>query len=97
MWATPIIYPATLVHQFTGDGFLQWPLLPQPAGRRRLAFQRALYGVVYYPGTETPPAASDSIGFYLATLGIGFVVSAGVLALGPWQFKRLSADFAEDL
>ena len=97
MWATPIIYPATLVHQFTGDGFLQWAYYINPLAGVVVAFQRALYGVVYYPGTQTLLLPSDSIGFYLGVLGIGFVVSAGVLALGLWQFKRLSADFAEDL
>ena len=97
MWATPIIYPATLVHRFAGDGILAWAYYLNPMSGVVVAFQRALYGVVYYPGSQDLLLPSASTMFYLQVLGIGFVVAAGVLALGIWQFRRLSADFAEDL
>jgi len=41
--------------------------------------------------------ASTSNLFYLEVLGIGFAVALVVLALGATTFRRLSADFAEDL
>lgn len=97
MWATPIIYPATLVHRFFGDGPLLWAYYLNPLAGVVVAFQRALYGVVYYPGTTELLLPSDTTTFYLKVLGIGFVVAGGFLALGLWQFRRLSADFAESL
>ena len=72
-------------------------LLHQPARRRRLGVPAGPLRGRLLPGHATLLLPSDSIGFYLGVLGIGFVVSAGVLALGLWQFKRHSADFAEDL
>ncbi len=97
MWACPIIYPASMVHQVVGDGLLSWLYYVNPMSGVVVAFQRALYGVVHYPGTTDLLLPSDSVWFYLQALGIGFVVAAGVLALGVWQFRRLSADFAEEL
>ncbi|MEO8829564.1 ABC transporter permease [Lapillicoccus sp.] len=97
MWLTPIIYPATLVQHFLGTGTKEWLYYLNPMSGVVISFQRALYGVVYYPGTQDLLLPSASTMFYVEALGIGFVVAAGVLALGIWQFRRLSADFAEDL
>ncbi len=97
MWLTPIIYPASLVQHFTGNGLLSWGYYLNPLSGVVIAFQRALYGVVFYPGTHTLLLPSDSVLFYVQALGIGFVVALGVLVLGMWQFRRLSANFAEDL
>lgn len=97
MWLTPIIYPASLVQNFTGTGLGQWLYYLNPMAGVVIAFQRALYGVVFYPGTNDLLMPSDSVYFYLGALGIGLVVAVGVLWLGLWQFRRLSADFAEDL
>ena len=44
-----------------------------------------------------PVLASDDYGFYLGHLALGLLVSLGLLALGMWVYRRLSADFAEDL
>jgi len=95
MWLTPIIYPPTLVHSVLHTW--QWVYYLNPMAGVVAAFQRALYGVVYYPDSQELLLASDSWGFYLQMLGIGFLVSAAVAALGVWQFNRLSRDFAEDL
>jgi len=97
MWLTPIIYPASLVHQFTGDGLMQWAYYLNPMAGVVISFQRALYGVVFYPETRDLLLPSDSVWFYLGALGIGALVASAVLWLGMWQFRRLSADFAEDL
>jgi len=106
-WVTPIIYPASLVTKFTSHGLLSWAYYLNPMAGVVVAFQRALYGVVFYPGcgpSSTPALCthelllpSDSVFFYIKALGIGFVVALGFLALGVWQFRRLSADFAQDL
>jgi len=85
MWLTPIIYPASLVHNMLG-GTAQLLYYLNPMAGVVVSFQRALYGVVRYPNF-----------FYLGVLGMGFVVSALIFALGLWQFRRLSKDFAEEL
>lgn len=97
MWLTPVIYPASLVHNLLGGGLLQWAYYLNPMAGVVSAYQRALYGVVRYPDSGSLLLASDSTGFYIGTLALGLAVSVGVLALGVWQFNRLSADFAEEL
>lgn len=97
MWLTPIIYPASLVTHFLSSPLAQWAYYLNPMAGVVVSFQRALYGVVYYPGTNDLILPSDSAGFYVKALGIGFVVALVVFILGVWQFRRLSADFAEDL
>lgn len=97
MWLTPVIYPASLVHDLLGNSWLQYAYYLNPMAGVVSAFQRALYGTVYYPGTDKLLLASDSTSFYLLTLGLGFVVAVAVLALGYSQFRGRSADFAEDL
>jgi ABC-2 type transport system permease protein len=97
MWATPIIYQVSLVHQKLGDGILSWLYYLNPMCSVVVSYQRALYGQVYFPGTKELILASADDLFYLEVLGIGLVVSLLFLALGMWQFRRMSADFAEDL
>ena len=96
MWLTPIIYPASLVHNMLG-GTAQLLYYLNPMAGVVVSFQRALYGVVRYPTSGDLLLASDSNWFYLGVLGVGFVVSALIFALGLWQFRRLSKDFAEEL
>lgn len=95
MWLNPIIYQPTLVHARLGEW--QWLYYLNPMAGVVVTFQRALYGVTQSPTTGKPLLASDSAGFYLQVLGLGLAVSCLVLALGVWQFRRLSQDFAEDL
>lgn len=96
MWLSPVIYPGSLVHQLLGGGRLMWVYYLNPMAGVVSTFQRALYGQTNYPDGRLL-LASDSNIFYLEVLGIGFVVSAAILILGVWQFRRLSADFAEEL
>ena len=84
MWLTPVIYPASLVHEMLGSSWLQYLYYLNPMASVVSAFQRALYGTVYYPGTDRLLLASDSTWYYLATLGIGFVVAAAVFVLGAF-------------
>jgi ABC-2 type transport system permease protein len=104
-WLTPIIYSASMVNKqiakagftFAGSGLLSWAYYLNPMAGVVVAFQRALYGVVFYPGTHDLLLPSDSVFFYLKALGIGFVVALIVLVVGVRKFRRQSADFAQDL
>lgn len=97
MWLTPIIYPPSLVHDLLGGGRAQFLYYLNPMAGVVATFQRALYGQVYYPGTDRLILASDSNWFYLEVLALGFIVSLAVLYFGLRQFRKLSADFAEEL
>lgn len=97
MWATPIIYPATLVHTYLGDGFAFWAYYLNPLAGPVVAFQRALYGVVYYPGTNDLLLPSADNVFYLKAMGISAIPATALLILGVWFFRKRSADFAEEL
>jgi ABC-2 type transport system permease protein len=119
-WLTPIIYSARMVNTqlakasftFPGHELLSWAYYLNPMAGVVVAFQRALYGVVFYPGCGPSSTSnvvgsvgcqhelllpSDSVFFYVWTLGIGFVVALIVLAIGVRKFRRQSADFAQDL
>ena len=119
-WITPIIYSAKMVNTqiakagftFAGHALLPWTYYLNPMAGVVTAFQRALYGVVFYPGcgptsTSTVPGSigcthelllpSDSVFFYIKALSIGFAVALFVLILGVRKFRRQSADFAQDL
>mgnify|MGYP003375874012 CR=1 FL=1 len=95
MWLCPIIYQPTLVHDRLGSW--QWVYYLNPMAGVVTSFQRALYGMTHSPTSGKLVLASDSAIFYLQALGIGLIVSSLILALGVWQFRRLSQDFAEEL
>ena len=106
MWMTPIIYPATFVHERLGDGALFWAYYLNPMAGPIVCFQRALYGVVHYPDTEATRASgqagqlllpSADVSFYLQALGLSAITATVFLIAGLWLFRRRSADFAEEL
>jgi ABC-2 type transport system permease protein len=96
VWLSAVIYPPALVHEKLGGGLKLAAFYLNPMAGVTASFQRAIYGTLYDPEGKLILASPDNI-FYLKVLGLGFVVSLGVLALGVWQFRRLSADFAEEL
>lgn len=96
MWLTPIIYPASFVHDRL-RGSLEWLYYLNPMAGVVTSFQRALYGLAYDINSGELLSASDSISFYLKRLGLGMAVSLVVLFFGVRQFRRLSQDFAEEL
>ncbi|MGV1006992.1 MAG: ABC transporter permease [Dermatophilaceae bacterium] len=96
MWLTPIIYPPSLVHDVLGERG-QFLYYLNPMAGVVVSFQRALYGQVTFPDSGKLILASDSTGFYLQVLALGLVVAGTIFALGVWQFRRLSQDFAEEL
>ena len=94
-WINPIVYSVSLVKTELGD--LYWAYFLNPMAGVVVAMQRAIYAQnPTLPGGSTVLAA-DGYAFYLEKLGIGALVSAVVLALGLWAYRRLSADFAEEL
>jgi len=96
VWASGVIYQPSLVRDKLGSGLKLDIYYLNPMAGVTATFQRAIYGQLY--GTDGKLIlASASASFYLRILGIGFVVSLIVLAVGARQFRRQSADFAEEL
>ncbi len=94
-WVNPIVYSVSLVENELGG--LYWAYYLNPMAGVVVAMQRALYAQnPTLPGGSTV-LASDGYVFYLEKLGIGAVVSLVLLAVGLWAYRRLSADFAEEL
>ncbi|MEO3938358.1 ABC transporter permease [Dermatophilaceae bacterium Soc4.6] len=96
VWLSAVIYPPALVHEKLHGGLPLAAFYLNPMAGVTASFQRAIYGQVYDPNGNLILASPDDI-FYVKALALGFAVSLGVLALGVWQFRRLSADFAEEL
>jgi ABC-2 type transport system permease protein len=65
-----------------------------------VAMQRAIYRypvVVGDDGRLLRVLPADGYAFYLQWLGVAAVVSVVLLVVGLWTFRRLQADFAEEL
>jgi ABC-2 type transport system permease protein len=96
-WLNPIVYSVSLVRGQLGAGWAYDLYFLNPVAGVVVAFQRALYAAnPTLPGGSTV-LADSGYQFYLERLGVGFVVSAALLAIGVTVFRRLSANFAEEL
>jgi ABC-2 type transport system permease protein len=94
-WVNPIVYSVSLVRGELGG--LYWAYFLNPMAGVVVTLQRALYARnPVLPGGSTVLAA-DGYGFYLKVLALGALVSVLLLVLGLWVYRRLSADFAEEL
>jgi ABC-2 type transport system permease protein len=95
-WLTPIVYPVTYVRdELAGSPWLFRLYLANPMTGVVTAMQRAIYVHPVTGGRQILP--SGGYGFYLTWLGVGGAIALALLAAGLWTFRRLQADFAEEL
>ena len=100
-WLTPIVYPVTVVRdKVAGQAWLFDLYMANPMTAVVVAAQRAIYRhpvVTTDDGRLFQVLPSGGYGFYLQWLGVAAAISAVLLAVGLWTFRRLQADFAEEL
>ena len=99
-WLTPIVYPVTVIRdQVAGHRWLFDLYMASPMTAVVVAMQRAIYvhPVVTVDGKPRQILPADGYGFYLTWLGVAGAVALVLLAVGLWTFRRLQADFAEEL
>jgi ABC-2 type transport system permease protein len=99
-WLTPIVYRVTLVQeQFSRVPWLFKLYMANPMTAVVVAMQRAIYNqpVGTVDGRPLRILPEDGYAFYLRWLGVAAVISLVLLVAGLWTFRRLQADFAEEL
>lgn len=93
-WVSPIVYSVQLVKH---SGFMlrhHWAYelyLLNPMTAVVTASQRALYH------DKISQLANPGLLFYAERLGLSMLVSVALLVLGLYTYRRMSADFAEEL
>ncbi|HET7519722.1 MAG TPA: ABC transporter permease [Actinomycetes bacterium] len=102
-WLTPIVYPVTVVRDELARAGLLWMFkfyMANPMTAVVVVAQRAIYVhpvVTADDGGLAQVLPAGGYGFYMKWLGVAAAVSVTLLALGMWIFRRLQADFAEEL
>lgn len=95
-WLNPIVYSISLVKPHL-QGWREFVYYLNPMAGVVVSMQRALYADdVRLPSGEQVLADPGYV-YYLETLALGAAVSALVLWLGLSIYRRLAADFAEEL
>jgi ABC-2 type transport system permease protein len=93
-WATPVVYPVTLVTRELSDTAATI-YLANPMATIVLAFQRALYGPTSPLALDQLPA--PGINWYAERLAWVGLASLVLLYFTWWVFHRLAGDFSEEL
>jgi ABC-2 type transport system permease protein len=101
-WITPIVYPVTVVRDRLAEKGLLWLFkfyMANPMTAVVVATQRAIYNHPVVATDEGPRQVlpAGGYGFYLQWLAVAAAISAVLLVVGLWTFRRLQADFAEEL
>src|SRR5919106_3538656 len=99
-WLTPIVYRVALVQeQFHKAPWLFRVYMANPMTAVVVAMQRAIYRnpVTTQGGELLRILPEGGYAFYLRWLGVAAVVSLVLLGAGLWTFRRLQAEFAEEL
>jgi ABC-2 type transport system permease protein len=102
-WLTPIVYPVTFVRDQLAEAGLLWMFkfyMANPMTSVVVAAQRAIYvhpEVIDKDGNLIQVLPAGGYGFYLQWLAVAAAVSVVLLVVGLWTFRRLQADFAEEL
>jgi ABC-2 type transport system permease protein len=95
-WINPIVYSVSLVaSKLHGLGY--WAYYLNPMAGIVTSMQRALYARDLSLPDGKHVLADPGYLFYLERLGVGAVVSTLLLLLGVSTYRRMSADFAEEL
>jgi ABC-2 type transport system permease protein len=96
-WVNPIVYSVSLVSKELGGG--TWLYYLDPMAPVVTTFQRAIYNHPYglVNGQRQLILADPGYAFYLEKLAIAGGISLALLAFGAYVFRRMQADFAEDL
>ena len=96
-WINPIVYSVSLVQkELSRHGLYNLYYLNPMAGVVS-TLQRALYAQNPVLPNGEHVLADPGYVFYLERLGVGAIVSGLLLVLGLWSYRRLSANFAEEL
>jgi ABC-2 type transport system permease protein len=98
-WLTPIVYPVSRVQGELVPRHLFWIFMANPMTAVVTSMQRAIYRypVVISDGQPVKVLATGGYSFYLKWLGVAGVVSVVLLIVGLTVFRRMQADFAEEL
>ncbi len=95
-WLNPIVYPVGLIRKLLHEW--TWIYFLNPMATVVATFQRAIYkGPTVNPATGQGILADPGYLFYLEHLAIAGAMSLGLLWFGIHVFRRMQADFAEDL
>ena len=95
-WVNPIVYSISLVKPHL-HGWHEFAYFLNPMAGVVVAMQRALYADDAKLTNGTYVLADPGYAYYLKWLALGAVVSALLLWLGLHAYRRLAADFAEEL
>ncbi len=97
-WLNPMVYPFGLIRDQLQEW--TWVYLLNPMAAVVATFQRAIYNqaeTVRPDGSRLEVLADPGYAFYLEHLAVAGVISLVLLWVGVSVFRRMRADFAEDL